>query len=216
MWKETVMTQRPTNLPPAGWHADPTDSTQLRFWDGKVWTEQIRPLPPAGPGGAPTTGPSPEQDEATSRLSGAAVPQTSPPTGSSGRGPIPPSSMRPQVAPPRPIREAGFFRSLFDLSFASDRVVTISFARLIYLVVAIFSVLGWLVGAVALFGIGGQNSDLEYLQGIGVLHLALGPIGVFLTILFCRVALEVTIALIRTSQHTAKLVHLAQTPGSMK
>ncbi|GAA1615415.1 hypothetical protein GCM10009805_07130 [Leucobacter chromiireducens subsp. solipictus] len=121
--------------------------------------------------------------------------------------------MRPQVAPPRPSREAGFFRSLFDLSFASDRVVTVSFARLIYLLVSIFSVLWWIVGAIILFTIGGQSSDLEFFQVLGVLQLVLGPIGVLLTVLFCRVTLEVTIALIRTSQHTAKLVHLTETSG---
>ena len=126
--------------------------------------------------------------------------------------------MRPKATPQRPIREAGFFRSLFDLSFASDRVVTVSFARLIYLLVAIFSVLWWLVGAVILFAIGGNEnlSNAELFTVWGTLHLILGPIGVILTVLFWRVALEVTIALIRTSQHTAKLVHLSQTSGGIK
>ncbi|WP_440313119.1 DUF4282 domain-containing protein [Leucobacter chromiireducens] len=124
--------------------------------------------------------------------------------------------MRPPVAPQRPIREAGFFRSLFDLSFASDRVVTVSFARLIYLLVSIFSVLWWLVSTIILFAIGSQSSDLEFLQGVGVLQLVLGPVGVLSTVLFCRVTLEVTIALIRTSQNTARLVHLTQTSGGAR
>jgi Protein of unknown function (DUF2510) len=28
-------------LPPAGWYADPADAHQLRFWDGRVWTERV-------------------------------------------------------------------------------------------------------------------------------------------------------------------------------
>ncbi len=29
--------------PSAGWYADPADSTRLRYWDGKAWSNQIRP-----------------------------------------------------------------------------------------------------------------------------------------------------------------------------
>lgn len=35
---------------PAGWHDDPEDSTQWRYWDGRMWTEhrapKHRPAPP--------------------------------------------------------------------------------------------------------------------------------------------------------------------------
>ncbi|MGW0016951.1 DUF2510 domain-containing protein [Rhodococcus sp. NPDC003382] len=31
--------------PPPGWHPDPADATQLRFWDGQQWTGVTRPLP---------------------------------------------------------------------------------------------------------------------------------------------------------------------------
>ncbi|KIP51479.1 hypothetical protein SD72_15090 [Leucobacter komagatae] len=153
-----------------------------------------------------------------SRRSEAGFPPSSPESAVPGRGSIPPSPLRPQATPQRPIREAGFFRSLFDLSFASDRVVTVSFARLIYLLVAIFSVMWWLIGAVILFAIGGNEylSNAELFTVWGTLHLVLGPIGVILTVVFWRVALEVTIALIRTSQNTAKLVHLAQTSGGSR
>lgn len=199
------MTEHPNNLPPAGWHPDPTNSEQLRYWDGSSWTEQTRSREASGAVDAPASNTAPRRSEA-------GFPPSLPETAAPGRGSIPPASMRPQVAPQRPGREAGFFRSLFDLSFASDRVVTVSFARLIYLLVSIFSVLWWIVGAIILFEIG-SNDDFEAFQVLGVLQLVLGPIGVLLTILFCRVALEVTIALIRTSQHTAKLVHLTQISG---
>lgn len=32
----------PTRLPPAGWYADPDDTTALRWWDGTRWTEDRR------------------------------------------------------------------------------------------------------------------------------------------------------------------------------
>lgn len=204
--------ERPT-LPPAGWHPDPTRSGQLRYWDGSTWTEEVRPATPEVGGDTPARDTAPQQSAPAPRRSEAGFPPSPPESAGPGRGSIPPVSIRPQLAPQRPGREAGFFRSLFDLSFASDRVVTISFARLIYLLVSIFSVLWWIVGAIILFAIGDGNDDLEAFQVLGVLQLVLGPIGVLLTILFCRVALEVTIALIRTSQHTAKLVHLTQTSG---
>jgi hypothetical protein len=32
---------------PAGWYADPSDSSQQRYWDGSQWTDQRQPMPPA-------------------------------------------------------------------------------------------------------------------------------------------------------------------------
>ena len=89
--------------------------------------------------------------------------------------------------------------------------MTISFARLIYLIAAITSVLVWLVGVVMLFIIGSTASD--FFTVWGTLHLIFGWIGALGSVIAVRVLLEVMIAQIRTSQHTAKLVHLSQTPG---
>jgi hypothetical protein len=35
-----------TDLPPAGWYADPEDPSQQRYWDGTTWTEHRVPGPP--------------------------------------------------------------------------------------------------------------------------------------------------------------------------
>lgn len=35
--------------PPADWHPDPEDPTQLRYWDGAAWTEHVAPNPAAAP-----------------------------------------------------------------------------------------------------------------------------------------------------------------------
>lgn len=42
----------PTN-PPAGWYPE---GTQLRYWDGGVWTNHTRPMAPPAPNGHPHAG----------------------------------------------------------------------------------------------------------------------------------------------------------------
>lgn len=47
----------PTNTPAPGWFPDQANNTQLRWWDGQVWTEHTHPVSPAGgqsPDVAPT------------------------------------------------------------------------------------------------------------------------------------------------------------------
>jgi hypothetical protein len=52
--EETVPAQQATNpepslsttTAPAAWYPDPSDPTVLRYWDGTVWTEQRRGIPP--------------------------------------------------------------------------------------------------------------------------------------------------------------------------
>ena len=33
-----------SELPQAGWYANPNNSEELRFWDGTAWTSQVRPV----------------------------------------------------------------------------------------------------------------------------------------------------------------------------
>ena len=47
----------PATPPPAGWYADPGVSGQLRFWDGRVWTDQVSVPQVMGAASAPATGP---------------------------------------------------------------------------------------------------------------------------------------------------------------
>lgn len=120
------------------------------------------------------------------------------------------------AAAPRPAgltRETGFFRSLFDLSFAPERVVTIKFARLLYLIVIAFLVLTWLGAVIGLF-IVGAAADEEVFYVWGVLHLIFGWIVPFLSLVLFRVVLEAMIAQIRTAQQTAQLVRLASADAS--
>lgn len=37
------------NTPPAGWHPDPEDNKQLRYWDGQQWTSATQPMPTPQP-----------------------------------------------------------------------------------------------------------------------------------------------------------------------
>lgn len=38
------MSDQSTPLPAPGWYGDPQDPTQLRYWDGAKWTDQVRPM----------------------------------------------------------------------------------------------------------------------------------------------------------------------------
>ncbi|MCS3429043.1 DUF4282 domain-containing protein [Leucobacter aridicollis] len=87
--------------------------------------------------------------------------------------------------------------------------MTISFARVLYLLAGIVSVIVWLVGALILFSLGENDSGFT---GWAIAHLMLGWVGVLLTVVGVRVLLEVMIAQIRTSQHTAKIAQQTRTP----
>lgn len=38
------MSDTSTPLPAPGWYSDPQNNTQLRYWDGTKWTDQVRPM----------------------------------------------------------------------------------------------------------------------------------------------------------------------------
>jgi DivIVA domain-containing protein len=40
-----------TNLPPADWYPDPGGSGQLRYYDGRDWTDFYQPVPPTARSG---------------------------------------------------------------------------------------------------------------------------------------------------------------------
>jgi DivIVA domain-containing protein len=40
-----------TNLPPADWYPDPAGSGQLRYYDGRDWTDFFQSMPPTPRGG---------------------------------------------------------------------------------------------------------------------------------------------------------------------
>lgn len=52
-------TQPTTSPAPAGWYDDPSSSTQLRYWDGTVWTAQTALKAPPKPAVAPAANGSP-------------------------------------------------------------------------------------------------------------------------------------------------------------
>src|SRR5687768_3310758 len=49
----------PTNTPAPGWFPDPSNSEQLRWWDGQTWTDQTQPLKRTETGHADMAGPRP-------------------------------------------------------------------------------------------------------------------------------------------------------------
>jgi hypothetical protein len=54
------VSETPTNLPPAGWYADPYGHPVTRWWDGTQWTQHTTPLPEPTPP-VPTAQPATEQ-----------------------------------------------------------------------------------------------------------------------------------------------------------
>jgi hypothetical protein len=58
------------SLPAAAWYADPHDPTQIRWWDGNVWSEHVRELP-----GAPAVPTVPEPVAAPVAITPPAAPE---------------------------------------------------------------------------------------------------------------------------------------------
>lgn len=185
-------------LPPAGWHPDPTGTGQLRYWDGAAWTGSLRPEQTPHP--APPLFSGFDQPNGPSDPAPAAAPARTDP-GESTRPGLP--------------HEAGFFRSLFDLSFAADRQVTVKFARVLYTLAIAGSVAAWLLVALLIFVIGAYEGDSIFAVW-GVLHLLVGWVIPLLTVAGVRVLLEVMIAQIRTSQYTAQLVQHSARPDAAR
>ena len=80
---------------PAGWYSDPSQPSQLRWWDGAQWTSALAANQATPPQPQPTTMPSG-------------------PIAPSAPSPVPPLA-RPPVAPPEPERRHGFFGGKKDL-----------------------------------------------------------------------------------------------------
>ena len=91
----------------------------------------------------------------------------------------------------------GFLASLFDLSFRS--LVATRLIRLIYvLTMAAIVVISLLIIA--------GGFEIGPLAGI-VCLLLVAPLGAFVSLVYARVGLEFTIALLRIAENTTELVH---------
>ena len=116
--------------------------------------------------------------------------------------PQPPYAPPAPVAPPAPPaapnamveQTKGFISRLFDFSFTT--FITPAIVTVVYIIVCVVAVLGWL-GLVVTGFMGAW--------WLGLLALLLGWIGALLMIIFARIALEVGVALIRTAENTSAL-----------
>ncbi|WP_017793005.1 DUF4282 domain-containing protein [Leucobacter salsicius] len=206
------MTDATPQKPAANWYPDPSGSGQLRFWDGEQWTQDLRPQEQstALPGDTVNL-------DTSNHSAGFAGMQA----GGQATGQVPGEAAGQQLPHQQYAHsaQAGFFRSLFDLSFAAERSVTTSFVKVIYVLGIALSVLGWLGAALFFFILGGiENAAYSAFGGDGgsifmiwgVLVLIFGWIPAVLNVIFLRIGLEFVTAQIRTSQHTAELVRLAR------
>ena len=94
---------------------------------------------------------------------------------------------------------AGFFKALFDFSFSS--YITVSFAKIVYIVLIVVCGLTWL--SMILMGFA-FDSMMETF--FGPLALFLGWIPAVVNMVIVRLGLESAVALIRTAQNTSELL----------
>ena len=115
-----------------------------------------------------------------------------------GQSYTPPSFGAQQQAPgysPTASQGAGFFKALFDLSFSN--FITLTFAKIIYVVLIAVSILVWL--AFMLMG-------FYYDSTMGFLIILFGWIPAVVNVVLVRLGLESSVALIRVAQNTTELV----------
>lgn len=93
------------------------------------------------------------------------------------------------------VEAKGFFGALFDFSFTS--FITVTFAKIIYVILIALVILGWLGYVIMGFALD---------PWAGVLALLLGWIPGFVMLVLIRVTIEFYIAMMRTSQNTAATV----------
>ena len=231
------MTDGTPQKPAADWYPDPSGTGQLRYWDGEQWTQELRAhdqaVAAATEVSAPITateasaplaaqvGAQPGDTAVLGEADGYSVGFAGVQGSTSGapQGGAPAGAQQFAAQQPAHSGQDGFFRSLFDLSFAAERSVTTGFVKVIYVIGIVVSLLSWLGGALMLFVLGGISSAAVSVYGggggggmmvFGVVALLLGWIPGFINIMFLRVGLEFVTAQIRTSQHTAELVRLGR------
>ncbi|MGC5628785.1 DUF4282 domain-containing protein [Georgenia sp. Z1344] len=119
--------------------------------------------------------------------------------GGPGRAGGPPGVGDPYRATAPADAAKGFFAKLFDLSF--NDFITLTFAKIIYVLVIGIAAIGWLMLVVTGFATGEAM--------LGILALLLGWVPALLYLVLVRVGLESAIALIRTAQNTTDMVRRA-------
>ena len=97
-----------------------------------------------------------------------------------------------QPMPANRVETKGFFAALFDFSFQS--FITVAFAKVIYAILLAVAIGSWLLPAFSM---------MSESTGLGMTFLLLGWIPGFVLVIIYRIALEVTVSMVRTSQNTA-------------
>ncbi|UFU06096.1 DUF4282 domain-containing protein [Ruania halotolerans] len=107
-------------------------------------------------------------------------------------------------------KASGFFSAFFDFSFS--RYVTLTFAKVIFVIAIIIAILWWLGIIIGGFGAGALSSMANpYGRSdgggaiLGVLAILFGWIPPALFLVGVRVGLEFVVATIKTSQNTSIL-----------
>ncbi|WP_311342968.1 DUF4282 domain-containing protein [Corynebacterium riegelii] len=96
----------------------------------------------------------------------------------------------------------GFFQALFDFSFS--RFITISFAKILYIILLAVTGLVWLFFLVAAIG------EMRWDFASGFVGLLLVTLACLVSIVVWRVTIEFLVATVKTSQNTSKLVEFEQ------
>jgi len=88
----------------------------------------------------------------------------------------------------------GFFGKLFDLSLKT--YITPSIVRVLYVITMVISVIVWIILIISGFHVN---------VGVGILAIVLGWIVGLLVLVLFRLSFEVSLAMIRTAENTARI-----------
>ncbi|RCK69971.1 DUF4282 domain-containing protein [Desertihabitans brevis] len=115
-------------------------------------------------------------------------------------------------ASPQPSTPKGGLRAIFDTTFSS--YATPAIVKIVYIVVGVLLVLGWITYTIAAFAAAGaEDPALGVLAGLAV--LVIGAVVVVVYLALIRIALEVSVASIRTAEGVREIAkHLGASSDS--
>lgn len=119
---------------------------------------------------------------------------------------------------PQGRQEAGFLRALFDFTFT--HFITVKFSSFLYVIAIIVALLMWLLQILSAILTGAAWGSMNSYYGEGgfnavplILAILFGWIPSVIALLVFRLALEFSVATVRTAQNTTEIAEQGRTAG---